>query len=178
MLLCDPCGWGQCSAVQPRRSCSAAHWPVWFAPVCVVGVVGGCVGRLALSGRPGFRSVCVSLFHVENPVQWTRNYQRRRSLSGAIAVQTFTKVKGSDRASFAHKGKWTSCGKLLLVHFPAHCADCLTIPWVSLSLRKKVKITPKSLLALALPNLKLQTWMHKLSSTYCIIKLKDPQKDE
>lgn len=94
------------------------HWPVWFAPVCVVGVFGGCLRRLALSGRPGVRAVCVSLFHVKNPVQWTRNYQRRRSLSGAIAVQTFTKVtKGSNWAGFAPKGKMT-CGKPLLV-FPS-----------------------------------------------------------
>lgn len=61
-------------------------------PVCIVGVLGGCFRRPALSGGPGFRSICVSLFHVKNPVQRTRNYQRRGSLPGAFAVQTFTKV--------------------------------------------------------------------------------------
>lgn len=106
-------GDGQC-----RQRLRRGHWPMWFAPVCIIGVFRGCVGRLALFGRPGFRSVCVSLLHVKNPVQWTRNDQRGRSLSGALAVQTFTKVtKGSNWASCAHKGKRTLCGKLLLVRF-------------------------------------------------------------
>lgn len=155
MLLCEPLWLGTVQVAGLRR----VHWPVWFAPVCIVGVFGGCVGRLALPGRPGLGSVCVSLLHVKNPVQWAGNYQRRRSLSGAIAVQTFTKVtKGSNWAAFAHQGKRTLCGKLLLVHFPADCTYCLTVSWVSLCLRHKMKMTPKSLLALTLLNLKLQPW--------------------
>lgn len=105
VLLCET-QWGWSSVVQFSLQCSASvHWLcMWFAPVCIVGVLGGCLGRLALPGRPGLRSVCVSLFHVKNPVQWTRNYQRRGSLSGTIAFQTFTKVTESLHGeTFAHK---------------------------------------------------------------------------
>lgn len=186
VLPCEPCGGGRAmgdtGAGAPPRPLTSV-----ICPVCIVGVFRGRVRRPALSGRPGFGSVCVSLFHVKNPVQRTRNHQRRRSLSGVVAVQAFAKVtKGSDGARFAHegkgawkkKGKQTWCGKLPLVCFPAGCAHYRTVPQVPLCLRREVEITAKCLLARTSLIWNYRLELHKLfPNKYCIIKLKDPPKN-